>query len=83
MAALLSFFGAVKYLTVADVIVIDASSPILLYIMAFLFLGEKFGVVPIVSAVLAFTGFYIIARPPLFTNQVDHNYDSLVWPYSI
>ncbi|CAL8099506.1 unnamed protein product [Orchesella dallaii] len=76
--ALILFFYAVKYLTVADALVIDASSPIFVYVMASLLLGEKFGVLPIFITIMAFIGVALITRPPLLTNEVEYNLDNLI-----
>ncbi|ODN02169.1 Solute carrier family 35 member G1 [Orchesella cincta] len=76
--ALIFFFYAVKYLTVADAIVIDASSPIFVYVMASFLLDEKCGVLPVFTTIMAFIGVALITRPPLLTSEAEFDFDNLI-----
>lgn len=68
------FFGF-KYLNIADSIVIGTSAPVFVTLFAFIFLGEKCGVVPVLTALLALVGVGIISKPPILTGatSVDEN----------
>lgn len=78
VSALTLFFYAMKFLTAADAIVIDASSPIFVYVLACIFLDEKFGFLPVFCTIMAFSGVALISRPPLLIHEKDYDLNSLV-----
>lgn len=69
-SAIIFRFYSLEFITLADATVVSFSSPVLVAVLAHIFLGEKCGVVSIVVAVLAALGVVVIARPPLLTNAI-------------
>lgn len=53
-----------------DALVISSSTPVFVTLFAHYFLGEKCGVIPILSAVMTVFGVIVIAKPPhIFDNE--------------
>ncbi|CAL8099512.1 unnamed protein product [Orchesella dallaii] len=71
------FFG-LKYLNIADSIVIGTSAPIFVTFVAFLFLGERCGLIPVFTAILALIGVAIISKPPALTGAEDLSENSFI-----
>lgn len=71
-------FYSLSYLPLADCTVITCSTPIIVPILAHFFLGEKFGVVSILTAVLTLTGVFITSKPPILTGAKEMSSDTWV-----
>ena len=69
---------SLAYLSIGDTSVISYSSPILVTILAHFLLGEKTGIVPIFSTILALCGVIVITQPPILTGQSDFDTERLV-----
>ncbi|OXA52147.1 hypothetical protein Fcan01_13029, partial [Folsomia candida] len=68
--ALLLHFYSLKNLDMGDALVISSSTPVFVTLFAHYFLGEKCGVIPILSAVMTVFGVIVIAKPPhIFDNE--------------
>ncbi|CAL8144799.1 unnamed protein product [Orchesella dallaii] len=74
---LLAFFGF-KYLSIADTTVISTSASIFVTFVAFVLLGEKLGVVPILTAMLAVIGVWIISKPSIITGAEGINEEIII-----
>lgn len=75
------FFG-LKYLNIADSIVIGTSAPVFVTLFAFLFLGERCGLFPVLTALLALLGVGIISKPPIITGAESLSEETMVWAYA-
>jgi len=66
---------SLQFMSAADSAVITFSTPVFVVIVAWIFLGEPCGVVPILTAILVLLGVTLILRPPWITGdtQFDHN----------
>jgi len=62
----------------ADSMVISFSTPVFVTLVAHLFLGEKCGILPVVSGVVVLLGVGVITRPPLLTGNEAFDSDNLV-----
>lgn len=72
------FYG-LKYLNIADSIVIGTSAPVFVTLFAFIFLGERCGVFPVITALLALIGVGIISKPPILTGAEKLNEETMVF----
>lgn len=78
VCALTLFFYAMKFMDVADALLIDSTSPIFVHIFAYGFLQEKCAISQVFATVLAIAGIGFVARPPLLTGDTQYNADVLV-----
>ncbi|ODN04298.1 Solute carrier family 35 member G1 [Orchesella cincta] len=60
-------FYALNYIEIGDVTVISFTTPVFVSILAYFFLGEKLGIVPVLIAFVTLIGIGIIARPPILS----------------
>ncbi|OXA59259.1 hypothetical protein Fcan01_06002 [Folsomia candida] len=78
VCALTLFFYAMKFMDVADALLIDSTSPIFVHIFAYGFLQEKCAISQVFATVLAIAGIGFVARPPLLTGDTQYNADVLI-----
>ncbi len=65
---------SVHYLSLADASVIVFSTPVFVSLMAHVFLGERAGIVGVLTAIFTFAGVVIISRPPMLSGEpMDYN----------
>ncbi|CAG7833424.1 unnamed protein product [Allacma fusca] len=76
-SVILRYF-AVEHMTIGDASVISYSSPVLVTILAHFFLGEKTGLVPILTAVFTLCGVVVITQPPMLTGKEGFDHDTLI-----
>lgn len=72
------YFYSLKYLNVGDSLVIVCSSPIFVFIIGYLFLGESCGVIPVITILLSMAGVSVITRPPMLTGKESFETDDMV-----
>jgi drug/metabolite transporter (DMT)-like permease len=63
LASTFFFFGAVKYVTVADAIAITFLAPLMVVFLAWPLLGERITLMRLVAVALGFVGVIIVIRP--------------------
>lgn len=71
-------FYALQYISMADTAVISFSTPVFVTLIAHLTLGEKCGIVPILTAIGTFCGVAVVTRPPILTGAADYDSKTLV-----
>jgi len=76
-AVILRYFS-LQYLSIGDTSAITYATPILVTVLAHLCLGEKSGIVPLVGALITFSGVVVMARPPFLTGKADFDPEHLV-----
>lgn len=62
----------------ADTAVISFSTPVFVTLIAHVVLGEKCGIIPILTAVSTVFGVAVMTRPPILTGQAEYNSETLV-----
>lgn len=67
--ALLLHFYSLQYLSMGDALVIASATPIVVTILARIFLAEKCGLVTIFASIFTLVGVVIINKPPLLTGN--------------
>lgn len=77
-AALFFLFFALQRLDVADTLVIGSCQPVFVTLIAYFFLGEACGVIPVFTALLSIVGVGVIVRPPILTGEDSFDLDTLV-----
>ncbi|CAL8087961.1 unnamed protein product [Orchesella dallaii] len=76
-AVILQFY-ALNYIEIGDVTVISFTTPVFVSILAYFFLGEKLGVVPVLIALITLIGIGIITRPPILSGSQEFDPLNLV-----
>jgi drug/metabolite transporter (DMT)-like permease len=71
-------FYSLKYINLADSMVISFSTPVFVTLVAHLFLGEKCGIIPLISGIIVLGGVGVITRPPMLTGQEEFDMNNLV-----
>lgn len=77
-SGMILYFYSLKYLNVGDSLVIVCSSPIFVFIIGYLFLGESCGVIPVITILLSMAGVSVITRPPMLTGKESFETDDMV-----
>lgn len=70
--------AAFRYISAADLRTVISAVVIAVFLFGWLFLGEKCGVVPIVTAIVAVCGIGIMTRPPILTGKEEFDQNTLV-----
>lgn len=70
--------AAFRYITAADLRTVISSVVIAVFVFGFLFLGERCGAVPLITALVALCGIGIMTRPPILTGAEEFDTDTLV-----
>jgi len=67
-----------RFITAADLRTVVSSVVIATFIFGWIFLGEKCGVVPVITAFIAVCGIVGMTRPPLLTGKKEFDKDNLI-----
>ncbi|CAL8110017.1 unnamed protein product [Orchesella dallaii] len=76
-AVILQFY-ALNYIEIGDVTVISFTTPVFVSILAYFFLGEKLGIVPVLIALITLIGIGIITRPPILSGSQEFDPFNLI-----
>lgn len=71
-------FYALNYIEIGDVTVISFTTPIFVTLLAYFFLGEPLGLVPVLNALVTLIGIGIISRPPILSGTETFDVVNLV-----
>ncbi|CAG7720923.1 unnamed protein product [Allacma fusca] len=69
---------ALQYISLGDQMVISSSQPVFVTIVAYFVLGEKCGVIPIITCLITIIGVGIVARPPFLTSEAGFDTNVLI-----
>ncbi|CAG7698834.1 unnamed protein product [Allacma fusca] len=76
--AVIMQFYALQYIEIGDATVISFTTPVFVGLLSHFMLREKFGVVPIFTALLTVLGIGVITRPPILSGAAEFDTNNLI-----